>query len=133
MKLIKTVEMLIEQHLKKYLLSLNKYFVYSDDNTVYVSGKRNKDDTSDFYLLRLNVNIEDQEFQIPTIFIPREDRKKGIGLGLIAFIFGMAKKINFGLAIIQMTDSFYDKMLARGVKETGFYDCLEIVESTNLK
>jgi len=133
MNLISKVEELIEQYLKSYLLTLHHYSVYSDENTVYVVGKRNKDDTSDFYLLRLNVNIENQEFLIPTIFLPIEDRKNGIGLRLIAFIFEIAKKLNFGLALVQMVDSFRDKMLERGAKETEIYDCLQITESTNLK
>ncbi|MCG8902850.1 hypothetical protein G1K97_13530 [Tenacibaculum finnmarkense] len=133
MNLINKVEDLIEQYLKNYLLTLHDYSVYSDDKTIYVTGKKNKDDTSDFYLLRLNVNIENEEFLIPTIFLPNEDRKKGIGLGLIAFIFEITKKLNFGLALVQMVDSFRDKMLERGAKETGIYDCLQITESTNLK
>ncbi|WP_460219412.1 hypothetical protein [Psychroserpens sp. MEBiC05023] len=133
MELVNTVEKLIEKHLKSYLLTLHQFSVYSVDNTVCVVGKRKEDDISDFYLLRLNVSLENQEFLIPTIFLPKEDRKKGIGLGLVAFIFEISEKINFGLALVQMTDSFYDNMLKRGAKETGIYDCLQIVKTTNLK
>ncbi|MHB0757002.1 hypothetical protein [Polaribacter sp. M15] len=133
MELVNTIEKLIEKHLKSYLLTLHKFSVYSVDNTICVVGRRKEEDISDFYLLRLNVSSENQELLIPTLFLPKEDRKNGIGLGLIAFIFEISKKINFGLALVQMTDSFYDKMLKRGAKKTGIYDCLQIVETTNLK
>jgi predicted acetyltransferase len=79
------------------------------------------------------INYEHEEFLIPNIFIPIKDRRKGIGLGLIAFIFEIAKTVNFQLALIQLTDSFRAKMLKRGAIETGQYDCLEIVETTNFK
>ncbi|WP_204346686.1 hypothetical protein [Psychroserpens algicola] len=133
MELINALEKLIEQHLKDYLFTLHHYSIYSMDNIITVSGKRKEDDISEFNLLRLGISEEHREFLIPNIFIPKDDRKKGIGLGLIAFIYEIAQKLNFGLALVQMTDSFRQKMLKRGALETGIYDCLEIVQSTNLK
>lgn len=133
MELNETVKKLIEQYLQNYLSTLNQYSIYTADNIINVVGKENEDDISSFTLLRLGISIENEEFLIPNIYIPRKDRKKGIGLGLIAFIFEITKKINFNLALVQMTDSFREQMLKRGAIETSSYDCLQIIETTNLK
>lgn len=134
MTLIQQLERLIREHLKEYLSTLYQHSIYlTDGNTIHVDGKKNKEDLSGFTLFKLVVRIEHEEFLIPNIYIPKEDRRNGIGLGLIAFIFEIGQQINFNLALSQMTDSFREKMLQRGAIETNVYDCLLIIESTNLK
>lgn len=41
--------------------------------------------------------------------------------------------MDFALVLADMTDSFREKMIARGAKETNMYDYLQIVDTTNLK
>lgn len=133
METCKIIEKLIEKHLESYLSTLFKYSINSLENVITILGRRDQNDTADFILLRMQVIFDNRELLISNIFIPKEDRKNGIGLGLIEFIFKIAKELGFNLALVDMVDSFRNRMLLRGAIETKYYDCLQIVDTTNLK
>ena len=132
MEPISTIERLIVNYLKAYLDTLENFSSSVEGNVIEVQGKKNKDDISRFMLLRMGINFENEEFYIYNIYLPYEDRKQGIGFGLISFIFEIAKTMGFALVLADMTDSFREKMIKRGAKETTIFDYLQIVDTTKL-
>lgn len=132
MELISTIDNLIINYLKPYLDTLADFHSTVDNNVIEVQGKKSKDDNSRFLLLRMGINFDNREFYIYNIYIPNVDRKQGLGFGLISFIYEIAKTTDFALVLADMTDSFREKMITRGAKETTMYDYLQIVDTTNL-
>jgi hypothetical protein len=132
MTLIQQIETLLVNYLNPYLSSINNYSVSSNANLIEIQGKKRDEDKSFFILLRLGINESNGEIYIHNIYLPIEDRKKRIGLSLIAFIYKISKTINFGLILADMTDSFREVMLKRGAIKTNVYDCLQIVDTTKL-
>jgi hypothetical protein len=132
LELISTIDKLIINHLKKYLDTLENFYSSVDGNVIEVQGKKSKDDNSRFMLLRMGINFENKEFYIYNIYIPNEDRKQGLGFGLISFIYEITKTMDFALVLADMTDSFRERMIRRGAKETTIFDYLQIVDITDL-
>lgn len=129
---VQTMCSLIEKYLKDYLKTLYSYSIKIEEGTaILVKGQKTKENTGEFILFRLIVNVEHKELLISHIFIPSQDRRKGIGLGLIEFVFKVSKMVNYVLVLVDMTNSFRVKMMKRGAIETQRYDCLQVVESTN--
>lgn len=133
MELISTIAKLIIKYLKPYLDTLADFHSTVYNKVIEIQAKKNKDDNSRFLLLRMGINFENGEFYIYNIYIPNEDRKQGLGFGLISFIYEIVKTTDFALVLADMTDSFRAKMITRGAKETSMYDYLQIVETTNLR
>ena len=132
MELLSTIDKLIINYLKTYLDTLENFYSSTDGNVIEVQGKKFKDPNSRFLLLRLGINFENREFYIYNLHIPNEDRKQGLGFGLISFIYKITKTMDFALVLANMTDSFREKMIKRGAKETTKFDYLQIVETTDL-
>jgi len=133
MDLIKKIEKLLIEHLKPYLLTLHDYVAISGDNLLEINCKKYKDDPTYFILIRMGINKYNHEVYIYNIFVPNQDRKMGIGLGLIAFTYEIAKTINFALVLADMTKGFKDAMLKRGAITTNVEDCLQVTDGTYLK
>jgi len=133
MEIISTIDKLIIAFLKPYLETLEDFYSSVDQNVIEIHCLRNKEDISRFILLRMGINFDNEEFYIYNIHIPIEDRRKGIGYGLIAFIYEVVKKMRFSLVIADTTEGFRKKLVSRGARETSLYDCLQIVDTTDLK
>jgi hypothetical protein len=133
MEVISTIDKLIITFLKPYLETLEEFYSSVDQNVIEIHCLRNKEDKNRFMLLRMGINFDNEEFYIYNIHIPIEDRRKGLGYGLIAFIYEIAKKLGFALVIADMTENFRKKMVSRGAKKTKIYDCLQVVDTTDLK
>ncbi|MEQ8472177.1 MAG: hypothetical protein RIC35_13380 [Marinoscillum sp.] len=131
-ELISSIDTLVVNYLKAYLDTLENFSSSVEGNVIEVQCKKNKDDNSRFMLLRMGINFENEEFYIYNIYIPNEDRKQGLGFGLISFIYEIAKTMRFALVLADMTDSFREKMIKRGAKETSIFDYLQIVDTTKL-
>ena len=132
MELLCTIDKLIIIHLKSYLDTLENFYSTLDGNVIEVHGKKSKEDNSRFLLLRMGINFKNREFYIYNIYIPREDRKHGLGFGLLSFIYQITKTMDFELFLADMTDSFREKMIRRKARETTIFDCLQVVDTTDL-
>ncbi len=104
----------------------------SKDNVVEAGGQKKEADNGGFLIIRLGINHEFGEVQISNIYIPYEDRGKRLGLFLIKMIFMIASKFDYVTCLVDMTDSFREKMLSLGAIETNLLDALQIIDKTNL-
>lgn len=134
-ELDKALEFVIENHLKPYTSGLHHYSITNseNENTIEVLGQKTKDSNSRFTLIRIGINYNNGEVYISNIFVPMEDRRKGIGLSLISVIYQLVKKFDFALCLVDLTDSFREKMLSRNAEETNVFDALQITDNTNFK
>jgi hypothetical protein len=72
-----------------------------------------------------------KEVKIPNIMIPYTLRHKGIGKHIISVIYGACKIFGYRLFIVQMVDSFYNRLLKRGAIMID-EDSVEITDDAKL-
>jgi hypothetical protein len=83
-------------------------------------------------LFRVGVNSGHKQFYISNIFMFPGLTHQGIGKKLIRIVFEIGHLFDSDVFLVQLTDSFKDRMLKRGALETNEFDTLQIVESTRL-
>lgn len=106
-----------------YQVNVNGY--YKDD---YHSGE-----LTPFILLRFFIDYEDMNVQISNIFLPDFMKYKGLGKKLIYKIFVIAEKEHYALFLVDMINSFYQKMIKRGALPCGNCDdIVQVVSETKL-
>ena len=82
-------------------------------------------------LLEVLIFENSQSICIPKIMIHESIRHRGVGKKMIEICFKVARHFGYRLRIVQMVDSFFNRMLKRGAKQLD-YDEVEITESTDL-
>lgn len=86
-----------------------------------------------FILLRLFINYEHKQIHISNIFLPDFMKHKCLGKKLIYKIFTISEKEQYGLFIVDMVNSFYQKMIKRGALPCdNCDDAVQIVSETKL-
>lgn len=120
-------------YLKEYLMNCEWYDVTANEMeyTVEVNIRKDQND-SGTRMLRLGLSQRNGEIYIYNLMVPVEDRRNGIGLGLINVLFQTANVLGYQLVLHSMVDSFYNKMLERGAMPTNLSDCLVVTENTRL-
>ena len=116
------------------LMSQNHlYSDYSSEDVVefYFSDK-SAGSNSRGILVRLIINRQSKNIEISNIFIEYSLKQNGFGKGIIKEIFNIAVKHNYRLFLVQMVESFYNRMLKRGATVIAFEDIVEITEKTDL-
>ena len=104
--LIKDIRNHLENYLMPYLSTLHDYSVYiENERSIIITGKLDKKDIG-FNLLCLMIQVENEEFLISQIYIPSKDRGNRIGMQLLKNIFLISKSKGYGLALVQMVNSF---------------------------
>lgn len=99
----------------------------------YYKDKFKPEKQDDFILLRLFICNECNQIQISNIFLPEFMKYKGIGKRLIYNVFKISEKERYELFIIDMVNSFYQKMIKRGALPCdGCNDAVQIVSETKL-
>lgn len=83
-------------------------------------------------IIRVLVYHQTKQVLIPTIFLPKEIHHKGIGKYMIKTIYEVSKLFNYEVLIVDLVDSFREKLLKRGALSTNIYDALKIVDNTKL-
>ena len=111
---------------------------YNDDKVlIEVRGYHNDEFKTgmktEFILLRMNVCNDFKQIHIPNIFLPAFMKHNGIGKKLIHKVFVFSNEMNYKLFIVDMVDSFYQRMIKRGALPCkDCYDAVEIVSETRL-
>jgi ribosomal protein S18 acetylase RimI-like enzyme len=131
-ELHEALEFVIDKHLSSYVEGWHNFYITNEQNMIEVGGRQKEDDNSGCLILRLGINYSYREVHISNIFIPLEDRRKGIGFRLIDLIYQISNHYGYALCLVQLTDYFRERMLLRGAIETNDYDSLQIVETTRL-
>lgn len=106
-----------------------EYFT-RDGIVFYIYDKSIQNDST--CILRVLVYHQTKQVLIPTIFLPTKIKHRGIGKYMIKIIYEVSKMFNYEVLVVDLVDSFRDKLLKRGASETSDYDVLKITNSTKL-
>lgn len=107
--------------------------VYRVDVNGYYKDEYDPEKQTPFILLRLYINHEYNQISIGNIFLPDFMRYKGIGKKLIFNLFSTSEKEGYELFLVDMVNSFYQRMIKRGALPCDdCYDAVQIVRDTNL-
>lgn len=130
---LEKIKYMLQGFLKNYLQICYHWNVFANETeqTIEINVQKTKEENI-FLMLRIGISYRNQEIYIYNIFLPKEDRKKGIGLGLIHVLFHISKLMNFSLVLHSMTEGFYEAMLKRGAKKTLLEDALQVTDETDL-
>lgn len=107
--------------------------LYQVEVNGYYKDDIKSEEQTDFILLRLFINYQYKQVQITNIFLPDFMRYKGIGKKLIHKIFQVSEKEHYGLFVVDMVNSFYQRLIKRGALPCDNHDdAVQIVSETNL-
>ena len=90
-------------------------------------------DNGYFILLKIQIHEQNEQIYLLNIYLPPEDRRQRIGIGLIRLMFQICQAVNYDLVLVNTTEPFKTFMLQRGAITTNEEDWLMIVESTFLE
>lgn len=147
---MKMIHQQVEEEVIDYLMPLKNEYVeqcldiklesgwYDNDRYMveawgYYKNEYNPEEKTEFILLRLYINHGYKQIHITNIFLPDFMKYKGIGKKLIHKIFMISKNVHYGLFIVDMVNSFYQRMIKRGAlpcKECD--DAVQIISETKL-
>lgn len=106
-----------------------EYFT-NDGIEFYIYNKSSDKDQN--RIIRVLVYHETKQVLIPTIFLPKNLHHSGIGKYIIKIIFEVSSLFKYEVLVVDLVDSFRDKLLLRGALETDQYDVVKIVKETKL-
>lgn len=75
---------------------------------------------------------DSKQIQIPNIIVPRQLKYSGNGKHMIRIIYEIGKQHRYDVFIVDMVESFYQKMIARGAIPVDA-DSVQIIDTTNLE
>lgn len=126
----------LEPYKEIYNEELFEFTVLRSYDRFEINGKyKNEYDNSkldDFIMLGMIISSKYKQVQIGNIFLPQFMKHNGIGKKMISKIFGLSEKYGYELYIVDMVDSFYNKMINRGALPCDHYDAVKIVKETKL-
>jgi hypothetical protein len=78
------------------------------------------------------VSGEHRQIQLPNIFIPKNERRKGYDWGLLKAIRSTADSHGYDFWIVDMVPSFHQRMLKRNAIVGDDGESVLVVSTTNL-
>jgi hypothetical protein len=135
---VKFIDRHIIKGINNFIISnpmLTEEYEYSSSNyddciEIYQISKDEKKERS--IIIRIVLNRDNKRIDIPTIIIPKNFRHNGFGKKILKQIYKIAQYHNFQLFLVQMVESFYDRMVKRGAQIIVPLDVVEITNNTNL-
>lgn len=141
-QIIKEIETFLKPYKKDYIKQCFDYEIidyWSDDSLYqvevygYYKDEYNPEKQANCILLRLFINYEYGQILISNIFLPDFMRYKGIGKKLIFNLFVISEKETYELFLIDMVESFYQRMIKRSALPCeNCNDAVQIVSETKL-
>ena len=124
----------VEQHFEYKITDYwTNDIIYQVEVNGYHKDEYNPEKQATFVLLRFFINYEYKQIMISNIFLPDFMKYKGIGKKLIYNLFVISEKENYELFIIDMVNSFYQRMIKRGALPCDDCDdAVQIVSETKL-
>ena len=125
-----TISSYLRPHFAKYCW---QEVQFDGDRLEFVVQEEKDKSTSIMGIIKLTIADEFKEIHISNIFLPMTMRRQGIGKGLIASIYEVAKLHQYSLFLVLMTETFFNRMVKRGALVVTEGDCVQITDQTNLK
>lgn len=129
-QIIKTINNFIVENPK-----LSKVYSYTASNyndNIEFYGNPKDEKEGRYLLIRIVINRQSKSIDIPNVMIPFELKHNGFGKKIILNVYQVAQKHKYKLYLVQLVESFYNRMVKRGVKVIVPYDIVEITENTAL-
>lgn len=120
-------EPLFSEHFK----SFESIEFKTEDNALEIRGQKTENELTRFKMLVLYIN-DNNQIVIPNIYLPETMRKRGLGMKILELIFFIASQHGYELFIIDMVQSFYNKMLKKGALPVEEYEAVQIINGTRL-
>ncbi|WHY86064.1 hypothetical protein QNH39_26410 [Neobacillus novalis] len=131
MNITSTLVTCVDNWLQNLYTKMYSHHTETYENTVEVHVQETSSPLTKTLVLRILINEEHKQVHIPNIFIPLNFHRQGIGFGLIKEILKVANVYRYELFIVDMTPSFYDRLLNRNAQPAG-YDAVRIDTTTRL-
>lgn len=141
-QIIKEIESFLKPYQNDYVKQRFDYKItdYCTDDSIYqveVNGyyknEYNPEEQTTCILLRIFINYKHRQILISNIFLPDFMRYKGIGKKLIYNLFVISDKETYELFLIDMVESFYQRMIKRAALPCeNCDDAVQIVSETKL-
>ncbi|NQY31438.1 MAG: hypothetical protein HRT69_18475 [Flavobacteriaceae bacterium] len=129
-QIIKTVNDFIKSNPK-----LTKDYDYSNSNYndyIEIQGISKDEKKQLSFVIKIVISRDFDKVDIPNIIIPRELKHNGYGKSILKEIFSVTQKHNYSLYLVQMVESFYERMVKRGAEIIEQLDVVQITKKTNL-
>ncbi len=114
---------------------LGSNFIFTSslyDSAIQINGTENKPEGTTMMFFRAGINKEDGQVYIANIFIPYEFKHQNIGKDMISIVYKSSLNFGYDVFLVEMTDSFYERMLKRGASTCDVSGVLHITENTKL-
>lgn len=108
------------------------YYGYSSEGEIEIDVNTKGERYEKQILLRIVVDDSSKACFIPNIMIHSSMLHKGIGKGMIRKCFDISSHFGFSLYVVQLDDSFLNRLLRRGALQTGLDEVL-ITDNTDLE
>ncbi|WP_156350191.1 hypothetical protein [Achromobacter sp. 2789STDY5608633] len=122
----------IQLDLTPHLEKLHEYRYLSEPGEVEVKCQQTDDPLTKTLVLRILFDHEHKNIQIPNIFMPQAMTHQGIGKKTMQTIFDVARPLGYELYIIELVNSFKNRLLNRGAILV-LEDAVKITDQTNLR
>lgn len=122
-----TSDPLLSQHFKEFYET--KYEASRD--SFAVKCQETEDAPTETKILLMYFN-DHKEVGITNIFLPNTMRRKGLGMKMLELVYQLSVKHGYELFIVDMVQSFYEKMLRKGAVAIDAFETVEIVGDTRL-
>lgn len=119
----------INDYLEKCSILHTEYELNREEDFIEVRGENT--DLDEFIVLKIFILHDHKQVQIPNILVSGCLKHNGIGKKIISLIYRTCIQFNYRLFIVDMVESFYNRMLKRGAANID-PDTVEITEKTNL-
>jgi hypothetical protein len=134
--MIDKIENVIIEKLENFLnQKLGSHFDFSSsfyDSAIQIDGVENKPDGIHAMFIRAGIHKENKQVYIANLFIPFPFRHQNIGKDMISIVFKSALEFGYETFLVEMTESFYERMVIRGAVKCNVPDILHITSSTRL-
>ena len=138
----------LEDYLKPYLNDVNGYvfcvspelhyekdhvsYSWSDEGEIEIIVNTNGKVFERQGLLKVMIDDSNKACYIPNIMVHESMRHKGVGKGMIRKCFDISSYFGYSLYVVQLVDSFLNRLLRRGAVQTGPDEVL-ITDKTDLE
>jgi len=115
-----------------YLEKFHTYRIIVSHGEIEVKGQVDNREVSRTLVLKAVINHGDMQIYIPNIFMPEFMRHLGIGKTVISKILDVAEAHGYKLFVVDLVQSFYDRLVERGATVCEENEVVQITRKTDL-